>query len=273
MEKLQWFKFAPSDYMMGKIQRCPEITQARFIRLCCLYWNKSCELLVEDAEIEIDKEHLDILVSKRIISVNNEYVNISFLDEQIAEIKDESKDRSYSGSVGNLKRWHPEIYKKFSMKEISLEDALRLSKEIAHQSHPDSYPMANQSHPDCTPIATQSQSIAEKIRRDKIREDKIREDDIILKKPKIKNPTQEEVVSFFVENGYKESSAIKAYNYYNDGQWTDSNGKKVINWKQKMRIVWFKEENLIKENPNTGEYKKASELSAQENIKRLNIAF
>ena len=56
MSKLTWFKFTPSDYMMGKIQRCPEVTQARFIRLCCLYWNKQCELTYEDAEIEIDKE-------------------------------------------------------------------------------------------------------------------------------------------------------------------------------------------------------------------------
>ncbi len=64
-------------------------------------------------------------------------------------------------------------------------------------------------------------------------------------KPKLKksiNPSKEDVISFFVENGYKESSAIKAFDYYNDGQWTDSNGKKVVNWKQKMRIVWFKDE-------------------------------
>ena len=65
MDKLQWFKFTPSDWMMGKIQRCPEITQARFMRLCCLYWNKECLLSIEDAEIEIDKEHLDILIAKK----------------------------------------------------------------------------------------------------------------------------------------------------------------------------------------------------------------
>jgi len=72
MDKLQWFKFAPSDWMMGKIQRCPEVTQARFLRLSCLYWNKECNLSYEDAEIEIDQEHLDVLIKKKIIKVIKE---------------------------------------------------------------------------------------------------------------------------------------------------------------------------------------------------------
>ena len=59
MDKLQWFKFRPSDWMMGKIMRCDEITQARYMRLVCLYWNKGCDLSYEDAEIEIDKKHLN----------------------------------------------------------------------------------------------------------------------------------------------------------------------------------------------------------------------
>ena len=68
----------PTDWMMGRIQRCPEVTQARFMRLCCLYWNKECKMLIEDAEIEIDKEHLDILIAKKIILTNDLYINISF---------------------------------------------------------------------------------------------------------------------------------------------------------------------------------------------------
>lgn len=160
MEKLQWFKFSPTDWFMGKIQRCPEITQARFIRLCCLYWNKDCELSIEDAIIEIDKEHFDVLVSKKIISVNQTNMNIAFLDEQFLEIKDESKNKSKSGIIGNLKRWYPSIYADFLAKKISLEEAINLSKVIARQSHTDS-----------TPIAEQSQSIAEKIREDEIREE------------------------------------------------------------------------------------------------------
>ena len=71
MDKLQWFKFSPTDWIMGKIQRCPDDTQARYMRLVCLYWNKECSLTIEDAEIEIDKHHLDVLISKKIVKVTD----------------------------------------------------------------------------------------------------------------------------------------------------------------------------------------------------------
>jgi hypothetical protein len=174
MDKLQWFKFTPSDWMMGKIQRCPEVTQARFMRLCCLYWNKDCNLSIDDAEIEIDKEHFDILVSKKIISKNETYFNISFLDEQFLEIQESSNDKSKSGIIGNLKRWHLAIYNDYKAKKISLEKAIELSKVIADQSHPDS-----------TPIADQSQNIAEKIREDKTREDKNIQEVLLEKETKV----------------------------------------------------------------------------------------
>lgn len=61
-------------------------------------------------------------------------------------------------------------------------------------------------------------------------------------------PTTAEVEQFFADNGYSRMAGIKAWNYYNDGNWTDANGKKVINWKQKMRIVWFKDENKSQSN-------------------------
>jgi len=151
MDKLQWFKFNPSAWMMGKIQRCPEITQARFIRLCSLYWSKDCEMTIEDTVIEIEQEHFDVLKSRKIITTDLVKVYISFLDEQNLEIKEDKKDKSTSGIVGNLKRWHKDIYEQFLSKKISLEKAVELSKSIAPQSH--TY---------YNPITTQSQSIADK---------------------------------------------------------------------------------------------------------------
>jgi len=62
-------------------------------------------------------------------------------------------------------------------------------------------------------------------------------------------PTIEAVESFFFENGYTKESGKKAYLYYSEGDWTDSKGNKVINWKQKMRSVWFKPENEIGSTP------------------------
>lgn len=58
-------------------------------------------------------------------------------------------------------------------------------------------------------------------------------------------PTIDEVVLYFQEKGYTKESAVTAFNYYDSNEWNDSRGKKVLNWKQKMISVWFKEENKI----------------------------
>ena len=69
------------------------------------------------------------------------------------------------------------------------------------------------------------------------------------KRKKTKNefipPTQEDVVSYFKEKGYSDIQAKKAFEYYSVADWKDRNGDKVINWKQKMIAVWFKDENKI----------------------------
>ena len=56
-------------------------------------------------------------------------------------------------------------------------------------------------------------------------------------------PTEKEVVDYFKEKGYKEISGKKAFEYYDAAEWSDSNGKPIKNWKQKMIGIWFKDEN------------------------------
>lgn len=55
-------------------------------------------------------------------------------------------------------------------------------------------------------------------------------------------PTVEDVIKYFSENGYPESYARKVFKYYAENNWHDSNGKKVIAWKQKVQANWFKED-------------------------------
>lgn len=56
-------------------------------------------------------------------------------------------------------------------------------------------------------------------------------------------PTLDDVISYFKEKGYTEVAAKKAFEYYSAGDWKDSKGNQVKNWKQKMLSVWFKDEN------------------------------
>lgn len=101
MEKMQWFKFSPADWLMGKIQRVPDDVKVRFIGLVCLYWNKGCELSIEDAAIELDQINLDLLLSKKIIKQLDGYVKISFLDEQMTNVQSLSEARKEAAN----KRW------------------------------------------------------------------------------------------------------------------------------------------------------------------------
>lgn len=59
------------------------------------------------------------------------------------------------------------------------------------------------------------------------------------------NPSEDEVIAYFHENGYTRESALKAFQYYRANDWKDSSGKPVLAWKQKMIAVWFKDENKI----------------------------
>lgn len=49
-------------------------------------------------------------------------------------------------------------------------------------------------------------------------------------------PTLEEIQAYITEKGYN-VDANKFFNYYDSGNWTKANGKKVANWKQTI-VTW-----------------------------------
>ncbi len=65
------------------------------------------------------------------------------------------------------------------------------------------------------------------------------------------SPTFEELQAYCLEKGF-EHLAQQIFDYYEagkvDGQWFDSNGKLIKNWKMKLCGVWFKESNRKKGN-------------------------
>jgi hypothetical protein len=71
----------------------------------------------------------------------------------------------------------------------------------------------------------------------------------IKPKKQVIYPSEQEVIDYFQLKGYTVESAKKAFKHYNDFNWQDSHGKKVINWKQKMSTNWMTEENLEKKEP------------------------
>lgn len=55
-------------------------------------------------------------------------------------------------------------------------------------------------------------------------------------------PTIEEWKDYFRQYNMKEEIAIRSFEGYRVADWHDSRGKKILNWKQKVQQVWFKDE-------------------------------
>lgn len=114
MDKLQWFKFSPGDWTMGRISKLPIEIQGAYIRLCCIYWNKECQLSVDDAKLELldIPEAYDQLLRYGIIKhigatallkeagLVEGLIRIDFLDEQFEKIMEQKSKLSIAGKKG-----------------------------------------------------------------------------------------------------------------------------------------------------------------------------
>jgi uncharacterized protein YdaU (DUF1376 family) len=58
-------------------------------------------------------------------------------------------------------------------------------------------------------------------------------------------PSIEDIKKYTIEKGY-EVDANKIWHYYNDNDWCDAKGNKVVRWKTKILNNWCKEENKVK---------------------------
>lgn len=218
-DKLTWFKFHPANWVMGKIQRCDEVSQARFIRLCCLYWNKEGVVSLEDAEIELESEVLNELLKKKVIKCTDRFISIDFLDEQLSEISKKTNRESESGKLGNLKRWHPHLYDQVKKDQLSISDAFRIAK---------------QSPPDQPPKGMQSELIADKNRSDKEQKriEKMEDTNSI--------PSINEFEEYALDQAEKlnlsiDMAKLKAkYQSWKEDGWRTGHGRKIKNWKSTL---------------------------------------
>lgn len=60
-------------------------------------------------------------------------------------------------------------------------------------------------------------------------------------------PTIKEFISYFLENGFEEELAKRAWNGYHVADWHDKNGHAIKNWRQKCQTTWFRPDNKPKE--------------------------
>lgn len=180
-KELPWFKFYPSEWLIGKISFQPLEIQGAFIQCVCIFWQNNGVMQRADIDFRIGNDKLDVLISNGFIIEDEKELTIKFLDEQHTNMLDQRSKLAEYGRLGGLAK-------------------AKKSKPVKPST----------------------------------------------KKPTSSSfapPTLAEVVAYFSENGFPADHANKAFHYYNDADWKDSKGNKVINWKQKFRGNWFKEEN------------------------------
>lgn len=217
-KELPYFKFEPAEYLTKDISFCSLSAQGLFINICSYYWQRNCELTKEQLLKRLNYENeLKELIKEGVIDLVENKILIKFLDNQLNEVENKSKTNSANGSKGG---------------------------------RPKKNPTETETKPKLNPTETETISETKGIREDEIKEDEIKEDKIKSKRVnKFTPPTLLDVQTYFIDNGYTKEAGTKAFNYYNVGDWFDSTGKKVKNWKQKMQSVWFKEENKINVKP------------------------
>jgi len=152
MDKLTWFKFSPSDWIMGKISKMPLKIQAEYLRFICIYWNKGCIVSKEDARLYFTDQAWEKLNEFKLLNINDGYVSILFLDKQMESINNISIKRSEAGkksaeirakkntSLTSVKqnstdkiRKEKNIYREFDHLSISVEEYEKLSNEYTNK--------------------------------------------------------------------------------------------------------------------------------------------
>jgi hypothetical protein len=87
---------------MGRISKMPYEVQGAYLRLCCIYWNKECNLSIEDAKLELSfvENAYDNLTHYGIVKLHEEHIQIEFLDEQYDTIMQRKAKLSKAGKKG-----------------------------------------------------------------------------------------------------------------------------------------------------------------------------
>ena len=219
MKSYQWFKFSPSDWIMGRIMRASCESQAAFIRLTCKYWNNECLMTYEDAELECGEDELNELVKLKIVKTDElkSSITIKFLDEQNMEIQEMRQKRSESGKKGGEAKAKKEQATGKQKDDTSRANGKQKdSKSLAHAKHLPEF------------------AIAKSSREEKRREEKNKKE---IDKEKVTSvPSLRDFLAYAVDDtpDVDLDSVRRKHKAWVENNWRDGNGKPIKNWKTKL---------------------------------------
>jgi len=99
MIELPYFKFFPNQWLTGTISFMELDLQGAYIRVCCYYWSKNCEVPLEQLKMIIPN-HYQQLIDLKLFKIVKGKIKIKFLDEQHSQFKTRSQINSQNGRKG-----------------------------------------------------------------------------------------------------------------------------------------------------------------------------
>jgi len=100
-KRLPYFQFEPAEWLAGDIMFCSLSAQGLYVNIQALYWQKDCDLSLEQAVKRLKSEELfEELISEKIIKIRSGKIRVNFLDEQWEKLSEKSKINSKNGALG-----------------------------------------------------------------------------------------------------------------------------------------------------------------------------
>lgn len=103
MKELPYFKFYPNQWITGSISFMKLDVQGAFMKICCYYWSKECNVSREQIK-SLVPDHWSKLLDNQLLKIDKDKIKIKWLDEQYAERLKEHKRNVSNGRKGGLSR-------------------------------------------------------------------------------------------------------------------------------------------------------------------------
>lgn len=135
--ELPWYKFYPTEWLFGRISHETPELQISFLKTCCFYWQRGCEMDIDYILLYIEKDVIKELCQKNYILYNKKSnkIRIKFLDEQSKDRKQRKDKKIEAGRKGGLKSASmrkKKTYEDYVQEAMKHEDPnLCISREVA----------------------------------------------------------------------------------------------------------------------------------------------
>jgi len=103
MKELPYFKFYPNQWITGSISFMDLDVQGAFMKVCCYYWSKECNVTRKQIKTLIPKQW-STLLDAELFKIEEEAISIKWLDEQYQQRLVEHKRNVSNGKKGGLSR-------------------------------------------------------------------------------------------------------------------------------------------------------------------------